>query len=288
MSDAGPFPNLKKALSDAWPPSGNQLVYVVLVVFGITTMMPFLYLLGAAFKPPEEIVHPWPLWPVRPTLDNFRRALDLVPFARFFLNSVFVATVVTAGTVVTSACAAYAFARLRFPWRDKVFLGYLATMMVPWSVVMIPTFVMMKAFGWIDTYWALTVPGIFSAYGTFMLRQFFLGIPVEYEESARIDGCGYFGIFWHIILPLSKPALTTLALFTFMGNWNNLLTPLIFITSEHKMTLPVGLERFKGMYSTDWGPLMAGSLMTLLPMLVLFGVGQRYFKRGIRLAVDKG
>lgn len=264
------------------------LVYGVLVLFGLTTILPFLYLLGAAFKGPGEIEHALPLFPTAPTAENFRQALYLVPFGRFFLNSVFVALVVTAGTVLTSACAGYAFARLRFPGRDAIFLGYLSTMMVPWTVVMIPTFMMMKAFGWIDTYYALTVPAMFSAYGTFMLRQFFLGIPQELEEAARIDGCGYLGIFRHVILPLSKPALTTLALFTFMGNWNNLITPLVFIISEDKMTLPVGLDRFKGMYSTDMGPLMAGTLLSLIPMVLLFVAGQRIFTRGIRLAADKG
>jgi multiple sugar transport system permease protein len=160
--------------------------------------------------------------------------------------------------------------------------------MVPWTVVMIPTFILMKAFGWIDTYWALTLPAMFSAYGTFMLRQFFLGIPREYEEAAKIDGCGYLGIFWHVILPLSKPALATLALFTFIGSWNNLITPLVFIVSEEKMTLPLGLTRFQGMRDADWGALMAGSLMMLVPMLILFAIGQRFFTRGIRLSTGKG
>jgi multiple sugar transport system permease protein len=224
----------------------------------------------------------------RGPFENFRKALSMVPFARFFLNSLLVALAVTLGQVTTSACAAYAFARLEFPGRNKIFVGYLATMMVPWTVVMIPTFVLMKLLGWIDTYWALTLPAMFSAYGTFMLRQFFLGIPKEYEESAKIDGCGYFGIFWHVILPLSKPALATLALFTFIGSWNNLITPLVFIVSEEKMTLPLGLTRFQGMRDADWGALMAGSLMMLIPMLILFAIGQRFFTRGIRLSTGKG
>jgi multiple sugar transport system permease protein len=235
-----------------------------------------------------ETSFPRTIEPAIGPFDNFRRAMLLVPFARFFLNSLLVAAVVTLGQVTTSACAAYAFARLRWPGRDRVFLGYLATMMVPWTVVMIPTFVMLKAFGWIDTYWALTIPAMFSAYGTFMLRQFFLGIPKEYEEAAKIDGCGYLGIFLHVILPLSKPALATLGLFTFIGSWNNLIAPLVFITSEEKMTLPLGLTRFQGLRDTDWGALMAGSLMMLVPMLILFAIGQRFFTRGIRLTTAKG
>ena len=169
-----------------------------------------------------------------------------------------------------------------------MFLGYLGTMMVPWTVVMITTFVMLKVFGWIDTFWALTMPAMFSAYGTFMLRQFFLGIPKEYEEAAKIDGCGYFGIFVHVVLPLSKPALATLALFTFIGSWNNLIGPLVFIISDDKMTLPLGLTSFQGLRNTDWGALMAGSLMMLVPMIILFAVGQQFFTRGIRLTTGKG
>ncbi|MEI8195280.1 MAG: carbohydrate ABC transporter permease [Phycisphaerae bacterium] len=263
-------------------------VYGILILVGATMILPFLWILGAAFKPLNEFAQPWKLFPSHPTLYNCRTAWDVVPFARFFLNSLFIALFFTAGSVLTSALAAYAFARLRFPGRDRIFLAYLMTMMVPWSVVMIPNFIMLKSFGWLDSYYALTVPALCSAYGTFMLRQFFLGIPKEYEDAAKIDGCGYVRIFWHVILPLSRPALVTLALFTFLGLWNDLMGPLIFISSEEKMTLPLGLERFKGMYTTDWGPLMAGTLLMLVPMLILFGMGQKYFTKGIKLAVDKG
>jgi multiple sugar transport system permease protein len=265
----------------------DVLVYGVLVAYGVTTLLPFLWLVGAALKPADEFNYPLRLFPHAPTLDNFRRAFSLVPLARFFLNSVKVSVLVTAGTVTTSACAAYAFARLRWPGRDALFVGYLGTLMVPWSVVMIPNFILMKALGWIDTHLALIVPAIFSAYGTFMLRQFFLGIPGELEDAARIDGCGYVGIFRHVILPLSKPALATLTVFVFMGTWNNLIMPLIFIFSEEKMTIPVGLDQFRSMQDADWGALMAGALLMLMPMLAMFCAGQRFFTRGIRLSVGK-
>lgn len=268
--------------------SESLIVYGVLIAYAITAMLPFLWLLGSAFKPLDEFNYPSRFIPHEPTLQNFRHAFQLVPFALYFLNTLKIASVVTLGTVTTSACAAYAFARLRFPGRNTVFLAYLATLMVPWSVVMIPTFILMKFIGWIDTHYALIVPAVFSAYGTFMLRQFFLGITREYEEAALIDGCSLFGVFWHVILPLSRPALTTLAIFTFIGNWNNLIMPLIFIFSEDKMTLTIGLDRFRGMQDADWGALMAGALTMLLPMLGLFIIGQRFFTRGIRLAVDKG
>jgi multiple sugar transport system permease protein len=259
----------------------------VLVLYGATTVLPFVWLCGSAFKPIEEFSDPNRIIPHAPTLDNFRKAFSLLPFARIFMNSLKIALLVTIGTVVTSAFAAYAFARLRFPGRDRIFILYLATLMVPWAVVMIPNFIIMKHLGWIDTHYSLTVPGMFSAYGTFMLRQFFLGIAREYEEAALIDGCGYFGIFRHVILPLSIPALATLSIFTFIGSWNNLIMPLIFIFSEEKMTIPVGLNSFRAMGETDWGALMAGALVMLAPMLVIFGFGQRFFTRGIRLSVDK-
>jgi multiple sugar transport system permease protein len=263
------------------------VIFVVLVLYGLTTLFPFVWLVGSAFKPQTEFSDPLRVIPHHPDLDNFRRAFGLVPFGRFFLNSLLIASLVTIGTVTTSAMAAYAFARLRFPGRDRIFLGYLATMMVPWSVVMIPTFILMKNLRWIDTLYALIVPAMFSAYGTFMLRQFFLGIAKEYEEAAKIDGCGLFGIFRHVVLPLSKPALATLAIFTFIGSWNNLIMPLIFIFSEERMTITVGLDRFRGMQDADWGARLAGALIMLVPMLILFSIGQRFFTRGIRLSVDK-
>ena len=263
------------------------LIVVVLVCYAVTTVFPFVWLVGSAFKPALEFNDPLRVVPHHPTVDNFRRAFTLVPFGRFILNSLVVSTTVTLGVVATSACAAYAFARMRFPGRDSMFLGYLATMMVPWSVVMIPTFILMKTLHWIDTHLALIVPAMFSAYGTFMLRQFFLGISRDLEDAARIDGCGHVGIFRHVILPLSKPALATLAIFTFIGSWNNLIMPLIFIFSEERMTITVGLDRFRGMQDADWGARMAGALVMLLPMLLLFGIGQRFFTRGIRLSVDK-
>ncbi|MFP4581603.1 MAG: carbohydrate ABC transporter permease, partial [Candidatus Sumerlaeia bacterium] len=262
------------------------LIYLVLIAYGITTILPFLWLVGAAFKSQAELNMPARFFPHSPTLDNFRTAFSLLPLFQIFLNSLKISLLVTAGTVFTSSCAAYAFARLQFPGRDKFFMAYLATLMVPWSVVMIPNFILMKYLGWIDTHYALAVPAMFSAYGTFMLRQFFLGIAKEYEEAARIDGCGYIGIFRHVILPLSIPALATLSIFTFIGSWNNLIMPLIFIFTEEKMTLPVGLNRFRGLQDADWGALMAGALLMLIPMLILFSFGQRFFTRGIRISVD--
>ena len=264
-------------------------VYVVLIAYAVTTLLPFVWLAGAAFKPIEEFNDPYNFVPDAPTLGNFAKAFKLAPFGLFFLNSLKISVLVTLGVVATSACSAYAFSRLHFPGRDRIFLAYLATLMVPWSVVMIPTFILMKFIGWMDTHYSLVVPGLFSVYGTFMLRQFFLGIPTDYEDAARIDGCGPFGIFWNVVLPLSRPALTSLAIFTFIGSWNNLIMPLILIFRQEGLTLPAGLDYFRGMQGeVDWGTLMAGAFFMLVPMLVLFAIGQRFITRGIRIAVEKG
>jgi multiple sugar transport system permease protein len=204
-------------------------------------------------------------------------------FFAFYINSLLVAVVVTFGQVFTSSLAAYAFARLQFPGRDKVFLGYLATLMIPVVVTMIPVFILLRQLGWIDSYKALIFPAMFSAYGTFLLRQFFLTIPTDLEDAARIDGCGAFGIYWNVILPLSKPALATLTTFVFLGSWNNYMWPLIVINSTSKKTLPIALQSFQGLYTTEWTLLMAASLLVLLPVLIVFIFNQRFFVRGIVL-----
>ena len=209
-------------------------------------------------------------------------------FTAFYLNSVIVAFLVTVGQVLTSSLAAYAFARLHFPGRDKLFLGYLGTLMVPYVVTMIPVFILLRLMHLIDTYAALILPAMFSAYGTFMLRQFFLTIPTELEDAARIDGCGKWGIYTNVILPLSKPALATLTTFVFLSNWNSFMWPLIVISSPEKKTLPIGLYAFMGQYSTEWTLLMAASLVALLPVLLVFVLGQRYFVKGIVMSGLKG
>lgn len=219
-----------------------------------------------------------------PVWENYIKAWHAVPFGRFYLNSIFVAVCVTAGQVFTSSLAAYAFARLKFPGRDKLFLAYLATMMIPGAVTMIPVFILLKLMGWIDTYRALIIPCMFTAYGTFMLRQFFMTLPTELEDAAKIDGCSLFGIYFRIILPLSKPALATLTTFTFMGSWGSFMWPLIVINSMEKKTLPIGLAAFQGLYTTDWTLLMAGSVMVMLPVIIVFVFNQRFFVEGIKLS----
>jgi multiple sugar transport system permease protein len=259
----------------------------VLLVVGSTMLMPFLWMVSTSLKEPQSVFSLTPAWIPRPvTLDSYAQIWQVVPFARFFLNSVVVAICVTVGHVFTSACAAYAFARLRFPGRDRLFFCYIATMMIPGSVTLIPVFLLMKWLGWVDTYKALIIPGIFSAYGTFLLRQFFLTIPKDFEDAAKIDGGSAWSIFWTIMLPLAKPALATLTLFTFIGNWGSFMWPLLVMDSVEKKTLPIGLTYFQELYqyaSPNWPLLMAGSVVAVLPMIGLFLSNQRFFIEGIRL-----
>ena len=230
----------------------------------------------------------WKAFPVDEGLFGLLRDTD--GFLVWYINSLIVALSITFGQLLTCSLAAYAFARLKFPGRDKLFLGYLATMMVPGVVTMIPVFVLLKYLDawtgvpWRDTYKALILPGMFSAYGTFMLRQFFMTIPTDLEDAAKIDGCGKLGVYRNVILPLSKPALATLATLVFIGSWNDFMWPLIVTDSTGMKTLPVGLASFQGQYNTDWTMLMAASLIVLAPMVIVFLFNQRYFVRGIVLS----
>ncbi|MCK5533977.1 carbohydrate ABC transporter permease [bacterium] len=267
----------------------DVVVYCILSVVGITMLFPFLWMLSTSLKDLSQVfttsinLIPDPIrW------GNYVKAWTSIPFGRFYLNSVFIAVTITAGQVFTSSLAAYAFARLKFPGREKLFFGYLATMMIPGTVTMIPVFILMKVMGWLDTYKALILPGMFTAYGTFMLRQFFMTLPHDLEDAAKIDGCGFFGIYWRVIIPLSKPALATLATFTFIWNWGNFIWPLVVTNSEKMKTLPIGLSYFQDLHSTEWTLLMAASLIVLIPALIVFIFNQRFFTRGIALTGMKG
>ena len=268
-------------------------LFILLSLGAVTMAAPFFWMISTSLKEAGQVFAEAKVWwqewlPSTFIWQNYLKVWEVVPFARFYLNSVLVSICITAGQVVTSAMAAYAFARLNFPGRDRLFFGYLATMMIPGAVTMIPVFILLRYLGWIDTYKALILPGIFSAYGTFMLRQFFLTLPKDLEDAAKIDGCSYRRIFWHIILPLSKPALATLTTFTFMGSWMNLMWPLIVVNTHTKYTLPVGLAYFQGVHGTDWTLLMAASMMMILPILIVFLFNQRFFVEGIKLTGIEG
>jgi len=273
----------------------RTFIYAILTIGAITMVVPFLWMLSTSLKSYSSVFIfnisdikwiPNPFY-----FKNYIDVWKVVPFARFYINSLFVTSCVTLGQVFTSALAAYAFARLRFPGRDKIFFAYLATMMIPGSVTMIPVFALMRVFGWIDSYKALIIPAIFTAYGTFLLRQFFITIPRDLEYAAKIDGCSLWGIFWNVVLPLSKTALATLTIFVALGNWVSFMWPLLVTNSIEKRTLPIGLAYFQELYQhaqPNWGLLMAGSVIATIPLIVLFIFNQRFFVEGIKLTGMKG
>ena len=264
---------------------GLVLLHIVIYALAIITVAPFLWMLLTSFKELPDILTYPPKWlPDRFVLSNFTNAFDAAPFGRYYFNSLFVATTVTVGQLFTCSLAAYAFARLQFRGREVLFYLFLGTMMIPGQVIMIPSFMVLHGLGWIDTYYALIVPGLASAFGTFLLRQFFLTIPRDLEDAASIDGCSRMGVLWRIILPLSRPALATLAVFTFMGVFNDFLWALIVISSDEMKTVQLGLAIFRDRYQTDWGQLMAASVTATLPILLVFFAAQRYFIKGITLS----
>ncbi len=220
--------------------------------------------------------------------ENYKIVIFKINFARAFFNSIFVTLAITFGLVFTSSLSAFAFSRLNFFGRDKIFLSYLATMMIPSAVTMIPVFILMRQLGWVNTYKALIFPAMFSAYGTFMLRQFFMSIPRALEEAALLDGCSVWGIYWHVVLPLSKPALSALSILTFMGAWRGFMWPLIVTNTRDMFTLPVALAAFKELYGVQWTLMMAGSMIMIVPMIIVFLIGQKFFIEGIRLGAVKG
>jgi multiple sugar transport system permease protein len=262
----------------------------VLIRYGTLTAVaalmvgPFLWMVSTSLKGQGDIFQYPPQWiPDAWNLRNYAAIMHVLPLGRMLLNSFTVAVTATIGQTASCALAAYAFARMKFRGKEAIYLVLLATMMIPAQVTMIPVFLIMKFLGWIDTLYALIVPAFFGgAFGTFLLRQFFASIPAELEDAARMDGCGNFRIFWQIILPLSRPALTTLALFTFMAYWNDLLGPVIYLSSIDKATLTIGLANLQsGAMTTRYDLLMAGSVLSVLPIIILLLIGQRWFIRGI-------
>ncbi|MEW6049142.1 MAG: carbohydrate ABC transporter permease [Bacillota bacterium] len=265
------------------------LVYGFLVISAILMALPFVWMVASGFKSYTEIfVDPFRLVPRHWTWSNFREVFQVAPFHLYVLNTVKVSLLSTFGAVATSAMGAYAFARLRFPGRDYLFMGYLATLMIPGQVTLVPRFILMKWFGLLDNHLSLVLPGMFTAYGTFLLRQFFVTIPRELEEAAAIDGAGYLRRFVSVILPQAKPALATLAVFTLMWHWNDYLHPLVFINSESKRTLALGLAIFRGDVDVQWNLVMAGVTISVFPLVIAFLAAQRFFVEGIALTGLKG
>lgn len=259
--------------------------YTMLTVFAILFLVPLIWMISTAFKPDvEQISYPPTLVGSRIAIENIARAWTAMTFNRFIINSFIVAGGATIVTVAGSSMAAYAFSRIKFRGRDTIFLLYIATLMIPVHVTIVPLFIVIRDLGWINTYQALILPVSFTAFGTFLIRQFFLTIPYEMEESGRIDGANRWTLFSRIMLPLVKPALSTLAIFTFVTQWKNFLWPLIVINRTHMMTIPLGLDRFRGQFGTSWNLMMSAAAIGVIPSIIIFLLLQRYLEKGIALS----
>ena len=267
----------------------HGITYFLLTVGGVVMLFPLIWMVSTSLKvdrnlfitPPQLVPNPF-------APQNYRTVLDAFPVGRFLFNSVVVAIASTALQLATSAMAAYAFARMRFWGRDALFVLYLATLMIPLQVTIVPLFVEMRYLGLVNTYPGLILPTIASAFGTFLLRQWFLGLPVELEEAALIDGAGPWTIFRRIVLPNSRPALATFGIFAFMASWNSFLWPLVVTSSLDVMTLPVGLANLQGRYTTAWNLVMAGATISLIPILAVYIAAQKQVIRSVALSGIKG
>ena len=269
-----------------WPFSPR---HVVLIPLSAVMLLPLVWMLVTSIETlPESRHFPPTLVPSGIHWQNYPDALDAAPFGRFFANSLIVTLAAVAGNLLLCSLAGYAFARLRFFGRDVTFIALLATLMVPFQVIMIPTFLIVQHLGLVDSLGALIVPNLVTPFGIFLLRQFFRTLPVELEEAARIDGCSRVGVLFRIVLPLSMPALATLGIVTFLWTWNYFLWPLIVISTTSHSTVQLGLASFQGAHQTNWTLLMAGNVMALAPMLLVFVVAQRWFVQSLASTGVKG
>ena len=266
------------------------LLYVLLTLYAIITLIPFLWALSASFKPLSEIVGGEPNFlPKNFTLDNYRQIFLQEPlFWRWLFNSVVIAISVTFLNLLLNSMAGYALARLRFVGKRFWFFLILAVLAVPAQITLIPTFLILKAIGWLNSYQGMIVPSMVNATFIFMMRQFFVNFPKELEEAAQLDGLNTFGIFRHIVLPLAKPALAAQAVFVFMGSWNNFLLPIVILFDPEMFTLPLGLNTFKGQYISYWNYIMAASIVFTLPVLGIYAFFNRYFIQSVTFTGGKG
>ena len=266
------------------------LAYTLAGLVAILFLLPLFWMISSSLKPDYQVLEFPPRWLPNPIRwANYPEALTYVPFGRYGLNTLFIAIMVIVGHILSCTVVAYAFARLRAPGKNLLFLVLLATMMLPYPVTMIPIYVGFNAMGWVNTFLPLIVPAFFgSPFYIFLLRQFFLTLPTELEDAARVDGANTLQIIWHVILPISKPALATVAIFTFQAAWNDFLTPLIYLHDQSKYTISLGLSFFRSSYDVKWAYLMAASLVTMLPVILVFFLAQRLFIQGITLTGMKG
>jgi multiple sugar transport system permease protein len=280
----GPFRSRQRSRQGRlWP------AHVLLALGAVITVFPLVWELLTSFKSFGESVRvPPTILPAHWDWSNYSKVFEAIPFWRQFVNTAVMALLRTGAQLLLCSMAAYAFARIRFPGRGAIFLGFLAVLMVPGQLFLLPQYQIMQDLGWLDSMQALVVPGMFSAFGTFLLRQFFLGLPEELEEAARLDGANPFTVFWRIALPLARPGLLALGVLTFLWSWNDLMWPLIVNTDPAKMPLSAGLASLQGAHLTEYPVLMAGSLLATLPVIVVFVAMQRQFIQGIAFSGMKG
>ncbi|MEZ0366329.1 carbohydrate ABC transporter permease [Mycobacterium sp. pUA109] len=257
--------------------------YTVLIGIAWCALFPILWALSGSLKRQAEVTEPI-LFPAHPQWSNYVDVFTRMPFLRMFVNTVLYAGCVTAGQVFFCSLAGYAFARLPFQGRDTLFVLYLATLMVPLTVTVIPQFILMRVFGWTDTVWAMIIPGLFgSAFGTYLMRQFFRTLPIDLEEAAILDGCSSWQVYWRILLPHARPAVMVLAVLTWVNVWNDFLWPLLMIQRKSIATLTLGLVWMQGQYVAEWPVLMAASMLILVPLVIVYAIAQRAFISGIAM-----
>ena len=265
------------------------LLYIVLILIAVIMVVPFLWMLSTSLKTQYDAVKIPPVWiPDPPRWENYVKLFTEQPMFQFMLNTIKIVFFVVLGQLFFSSLAAYSFARISFKGRNVVFFFYIATLMVPGQVTMIPTYLMFAKAGLTDNHLALILPAFFSAFGVFLLRQFFMSLPRELEEAAEIDGCNPFMTYWRIMLPLVVPAMLTLGVFTLMNTWNDYMGPLIYLSSPEKYTMTLGIAYFKGVYTPQWNLVMAGSIVSVVPILIAYLCAQKYFIEGIAFSGVKG
>ena len=265
----------------------NPLVYIILGVGGLLMVFPFIWMVATSFKQPWD-VYSLALIPSEPTLNNYQRLLENSNFVRWFYNSFLVGGLVTLSVLFFDSLVGYTLCKFNFKFQNLIFIVILSTMMIPTEMLVIPWFVMSKGLNWSDTYWGIMFPGIMTGFGTFLMRQFFHSVPDDLIDAGRIDGLNEFQIWWKIALPLVKPAISALAIFTFLGNWNAFLWPLIVTSDYNLYTLPVGLAFFSGEFQTEWEMVMTGASVATIPVLIVFLIFQKQIVRGIALTGLKG
>ena len=279
---------LKTGLNEISAPV-RIIIYLLLVVTAVSMLLPFVWMISSSLKLNKDVfTFPMQWIPKEPRWKNYSDIWTRVPLLRFIYNTFFLSITVTLLQVLSSSFAAYAFAKLHFPLRRVLFIGYIGTIAVPWQAYMVPQFIMMSRFGLNNTHLALICLQAFSAFGVFLMKQFYESVPDELREAAKIDGCSEYGIWWRIMIPLSKPAISTLIIITFVNTWNDFLGPLIYLTRTELKTIQIGLRAFISQYSSEYGLIMAASVVCLIPVLIVFLTLQQYFVQGIANTGIKG